>query len=76
MLSKQVSLLREKILSQIKAICEFVCSFYAKWYLQSTDAIKAPARDMSALHVMYQYRNVCSFPDAEDRVIESIYKHC
>ena len=56
-------------------ITEFVAWFYAKWYLQSNDTIKAPYMDVSAICKMHQYKAVCAKPDAVDAVLNSLFKH-
>ena len=49
--------------------------FFAKWYLQSEDVIKAPFLGITAIHQMQLYKKVCSNPIAVDAVLESQYKH-
>ena len=54
----------------------FIVCFYAKWYLQSEDVIKASFLDITAIHQMHLYKMVCTNPIAVDAVLESQYKHC
>ena len=39
-------------LAELKEITIFVCCFYAKWYLLSHEAIRAPYMDISAIQTM------------------------
>ena len=61
---------------QIWLITEFIVCFYAKWYLQSEDAIKAAFFNIIAIHQMHLYKKVCTNPIAVDAVLESQYKNC
>ena len=66
----------DKLLQEeISIMVEFVACFYAKWYLQSDSAIRAPYLDISSLHQMHLYRDVCAKPEAVDAVLGSFYKH-
>ena len=48
-LSTQIDFI-QKNREHIKVITEFIACFYAKWYLQSNDTIKAPFMDVTAIH--------------------------
>ena len=58
-----------------KVITEFIACFYAKWYSQPNDTIKAPFMDVTAIHQMHQYKAVCADPFAVDAVLNSLFKH-
>ena len=77
LLSNQLKFVQDDKLLQeeISIMVEFVACFYAKWYLQSDSAIRAPYLDISSLHQMHLYRDVCAKPEAVDAVLESFYKH-
>lgn len=60
---------------EIKIIAEFLSCFYAIWYLQADDFIKAPYLDVNAIYQMYQYKNLCDKPDAVEKVISNMFKH-
>ncbi|XP_065657658.1 uncharacterized protein LOC136082397 [Hydra vulgaris] len=78
LLSNQLTFVQEndKLKIEIKLITEFIVCFYAKWYLQSEDVIKAPFLDITAINQMHLYKKVCTNPIAVDAVLESQYKHC
>ena len=42
-------------LESLKQVSEFVCCFYAVWYLQSHEAVRAPYADLSAIHQMIRF---------------------
>ena len=73
-LSTQIDFI-QKSREHIKVITEFIACFYAKWYLQSTDTIKALFMDVTAIHQMHQYKAVCAEPFAVDAVLNSLFKH-
>ena len=68
LLSKQLDFVKDSnvLKSQINIISEFVCCFYAPWYLKSNESIKAPFLDLTALHQMSKYRETCQCSDADD----------
>ena len=74
MLSTQIDFI-QKNREHIKVITEFIACFYAKWYLQSNDTIKAPFMDVTAIHQMHQCKAVCAKPFAVDAVLNSLFKH-
>ena len=77
LLSPQLEFVQQNhvLKQEIKVITEFVVCFYAKWYLESNDVVKAPHLDITAIYQMHQYRDVCSNPAAVDAVLDSLYKH-
>ena len=62
-------------LNSLNIVSEFVACFYAVWYLQSHEPIRAPYSDMTALLQMCQYKEITSHPEAVQAVSESLKKH-
>ena len=73
-LSTQINFI-QKNREHIKVITEFIACFYAKWYLQSNDTIKASFMDVTAIHQMHQHKAICAEPFAVDAVLNSLFKH-
>lgn len=56
-------------------MAEFISCFYGPWYLESHDSVKGPMADILAIVQMIQYKQICSYPEAVDSVLASVYKH-
>ena len=76
-LAPQLEFVRDKpkLCQEIKAVAEFVSCFYAIWYLQADNTIKAPYLDMNALQQMHKYKEVCDNMAAVDKVLTNMFKH-
>ena len=77
LLSNQIKFLQEDklLLEEINTMAEFIACFYAKCYLQSGKAIKAPYLDILLMHKMHLYKDVYAKPNAIETVLKSFYKH-
>ena len=56
-------------------MAEFVSCFYALWYLQADEVVKAPYLDLIAIQQMYKYRGVTENKEAVNKVIGNLMKH-
>ena len=56
-------------------LLKYISCFYAVWYLQADDVVKAPYLDLTAIQQMHQYREVSDKPEAVDHVIANMFKH-
>ena len=55
-------------------MAEFVSCFYAPWYLQADEVVKAPYLDLIAKQ-MYKYRGVTENKEAVNKIIGNMMKH-
>ena len=56
-------------------MAEFVSCFYALWYLQADEVVKAPYLDLIAIQQMYKYRGVTENKEAVNKIIGNMMKH-
>ena len=57
LLAQQIEFETETI-EALRNVSEFICCFYAVWYLQSHEAVRAPHADAIALHQMIRYKDL------------------
>ena len=74
-LSPQLDFLDYSLSEEIKIVAEFVSCFYALWYLQADEVVKAPYLELIAIQQMYKYRGVTENKEAVNKVIGNLMKH-
>ena len=63
------------LVNEIKVMAEYISCFYAVWYLQADNVVKASFNDLTAIHSMFKYREVSNHLEAVSKVIGNMLKH-
>ena len=63
-----------KLKTEIRLVSQFTVCFYAKWYLQANDTIRAPFLDIKAIHQLQQYQKLFAEPNVINAVLNSLTK--